>query len=178
MESQTLIDWPKTTGVFTILMFGLVLITLIIALITWLYNRRMDKYKEGYQHYKEFADKLDFYKYLIEGTENLKSGKVKHPQNEGEEYIRLLANIGLSLRLKKIGKRELNFFFIAHFEEQIYTVILSLSYISKRIPETDKDNFNFLINEVGKMLNDKRLIGIVEREFDIIIDTAYLPYSI
>lgn len=166
MESQTLIDWLKTTGIFTILMFVLVLITLIIALITWLYNRRMDKYREGYKHYKEFENYLDFYKELIDtNTEDLKSEKIIYTQNEGEDYIRLLANIGLSLRLKKIGTIELKNFFIAHFKGKIYKVILNLSYMSKKIPKTDKDNFNLLINTVGKILNDKKLIGIVEKKF-------------
>ena len=170
MEPRVLIDWPKTTGIFTISMFVLVLITLIITLIIWCYNRRIDKYREGYKHYREFENYLGFYKELIDiNTEDLKSGKIKYIQNEGEDYIRLLANIGLSLRLRKIGTRELKNFFITHFKGKIYKVILNLSYISKKIPKTDKDNFNFLINAVGKMLDNKKLIGIVEEKFNAVV---------
>lgn len=170
MELLALIDWSKTTGIFTILMFGLVLITLVITLIIWFYNRRMDRYREGYKHYKEFENYLYFYKELIDtNTEDLKSRKIQYIQNEGEDYIRLLANIGLSLRLREISKRELKIFFIAHFKGKIYKAILNLSYISKKIPKTDKDNFNFLINTVGKMLYNKKLIGIVEEKFNAVV---------
>lgn len=152
-------------------MFALVFISLIITLIIWYHNRKIDKYREGYKHYKEFEDNLDFYRELIDiDTKDLKSGKIQIMQTKAEDYIRLLANIGLSLQLKEIGTRELKNFFIAHFKGRIYKVILNLSYISKKISKTDKDNFNFLINTVGEVLNNKKLIGIVEKKF---ISVAY-----
>lgn len=161
-----MIDWPKTTGIFTILMFALVFFSLIITLTIWYHNRKIDKYREGYKHYKEFEDNLDFYQELIDiDTKDLESGKIQIYETKAKDYIRVLANIGLSLQLREIGTRELKNFFIAHFKGRIYKVILNLSYISKKIPKTDKDNFNFLINIVGKLLNDKKLIGIVEEKF-------------
>ena len=45
--------WTIVTGIFTILMFLLVLFSVIYTFRTWRYNLKLDKYQKGYELFKE-----------------------------------------------------------------------------------------------------------------------------
>lgn len=162
--------WTIVTGIFSILMFLLVLFSVIYTFRTWRYNVKLDKYRTSYELYEKFVDYGFIYEELYNTkTDDLKSGKLVLTGTEYENFLKFLASIGLSLRLEKISKEDIENLFLPEFEGKIYQVISNLSVLEKKILKSTKEDLNLLINTVAEMLNNKKLFGFVEKNFSGIV---------
>ena len=171
-------NWPNIlTGIGTMIMAGAVIITAIFAIRNW--NRSLEKDRqreirkffgkfeklEGLSYFRIFANKTIPDDKLV-GRFFMMFGLVNH-KNVPHALIKFLSDLGNSLRRKEVSISEVYIYFknFLYDKDNMLTFIRNFAFIFPKLPADFIDNFNFLMNEIGKQIKYREYTDIVKKSY-------------
>ena len=149
------------TSVFTIAMFILVCASVCYAVRTYKQNEAANKFNVAYQFFKDFKDNYvkGFNEILRADTNTIRANKAEF-WFKARDICKFFSFLGQSLKTGKVDIKNIYTFFYEYLFDQgnltLFLKNVKLIYSdrewenSEKLLCTARDNFNYLINEIGK----------------------------
>jgi hypothetical protein len=171
-------DWPNIlTGIGTILMAGAVTFTAIFAFRNWNRSLEKDRQREIRRFFGKF-EKLEgplYFRIFANKTipDDKGVGKLfmlfglDKRRNIPYALIKFLSDLGNSLKMKEISLNEVHLYFKNYLydKDKILFFIRNFTFIFPKLPVDFIDNFNFLMNVIGKQIKYREYTDIVKKSF-------------
>ncbi len=174
------------TGIGTILMAGAVIITAIFAVRNWNRSLEKDKQREIKRFFRKFVKLEGPIYFNIFANKTIPDDKVKGrffmlfglEKRRSVPYalIKFLSDLGNSLIKKEIGIDEVYIYFknFLYDKDKMLIFIRNFSFIFPNLPVDFIDNFNFLMNEIGRHKKIKEYSDIVKKNYEQISYEEFL----